>query len=101
MTASPPLVILVGLQSSGATYALEPLSRRRIQEAFPGVSVAPSVFVGYKTREDFESLHGPMWGQIVSLLTGVSVDRLREALGEVIVRVPGQGTDLAIPARAS
>ncbi len=100
MAPYPPLIILVGLQADGATYALEPRSRQRIQEAFPGVPVAPSVFVGYKTREEFEALHGPMWRQIVILLTGVTLERLRETLGEVIVRVPGQSQDIAVEAAA-
>ena len=82
-----PLIILIGRQSDGCTYQLHPRSRKRIQEAFPETRIAPSVFVGYEGRAEFENLHAPMWGQIAQLLTGLSRDRL-EVLGGVTIYDP-------------
>jgi len=79
-----PIKIAIGRQSDGCSYQLDPLSRQRIQSMFPGVRVAPRVFVGYETRSEFEAIHGPMWGQIARLLTGVSVEKLNEIGGFLI-----------------
>ena len=95
MTTADPIVILAGLQQDGTTYQLHPVSSERLRTAFPGVRQAPSVFVGYDTKADFETLHGPMWSQIAQLLTGVSVERLRE-LGPVLVRVPSTGREIEV-----
>jgi hypothetical protein len=67
----------------GATYALAPESRAAIQKAFPGVHLAPRMFVAHETREDFELVHGSMRGQIIQILAGVSEERLHSALGPV------------------
>ena len=89
------IVILAGLQTDGTTYRLHPVSRERLRVAFPTIAQAPSVFVGFDTQADFESLHGPMWGQIAMLLTGLSLQRLRE-MGRVIVREPATGREFEV-----
>ncbi len=90
MDQQEPIIILAGVQRNGTTYQLDPLSKLRLEAALPGAKPAPRIFVGHETQADFETLHGPMWPQIASLLTGVSVDRL-ETLGGVIIRVPSSG----------
>lgn len=84
------VVLGVGFQSEGVTYRLHPLTQERVGRAFPGVRAAPSVYVGYATKADFESLHGPMWRQVLALLTGVDYERLR-ALGRVVLWDPMTG----------
>lgn len=95
MANNDPIVILAGLQQDGTIYQLHPISIERLRAEFPGVQRAPSVFVGYDTQADFESLHGPMWPQITQLLTGVSVEKLRK-LGSVLVRVPSTGREIEV-----
>lgn len=89
--ASHNLVVVVGFQHEGVTYRLHPVSAARILETFPGVRVAPSVYVGYARRDEFESLHGPMWPQIVTLLTGVGQDRLSPIFSRLILWDPSSG----------
>lgn len=85
VTSTPEKVkILVGRQGDGCTYSLHPASRRLILQRFPGVHPAPSVFIGYETRDDFERYQGPMWGQIALLLTGLSENQLRKIGGFLI-----------------
>lgn len=88
---SQDIVVAVGFQSEGATYRLHPKSASRIQNEFPGVHVAPSVYVGYTTKNEFEALHGPLWPQIVVLLAGVSTDKLREKFRSVLLWDPATG----------
>jgi len=97
MDNTEPIIILAGLQSDGTTYQLHPLSRERLRVAFPGVLQAPTVYVGLDTQANFEAQHGPMWGQIASLLTGVSITKL-QSLGEVVIRVANTGKDFEVRA---
>jgi hypothetical protein len=76
-----PLVIYVGRQATGCAYELGPLSRRRIKESFPQAKSAPSVFVGYDTKKDFERVHGPIWEQVAAILTGLSADQISKLGG--------------------
>ena len=34
----------------------------------------PSVFIGYDTQSDFEVLHGPLWKQVATMLTGTVME---------------------------
>ena len=95
VTDQTPIIILAGLQADGTTYQLHPSSRNRVRERFPSATQAPSVFVGYETQADFESLHGPMWGQIAMMLTGLSLEKL-EGLGHVVVRVATTGREFEV-----
>ncbi len=78
------IVINIGRQSDGCTYQLNPKSRNEIQKKFPSVRAAPTIFVGYETQSDFENLHGPMWKQIATLLTGLSWEQIEEMGGASI-----------------
>lgn len=87
---SKQLVIVAGEQADGVTYQLHPVSRARVHANFLGASTARSLFVGTDTQADYTDIHGPMWEQIVVLLTGLSVDRLVK-LGEIVVFFPTTG----------
>jgi hypothetical protein len=89
-----PIRIDIGRDSEGATYELHPLSRRRIEKEFPGVRSAPQVYVGYKTRTEFEELHGPMWKQIAMILTGLSWEQM-EKLGGVVIYDAGERREVS------
>ena len=67
-----PLLIYVG-RGDGAIYELAPLSRMRIEEAFPEARGAESVIIGYSPGSGlgFEQLHGPTWATVAQLLTGL------------------------------
>lgn len=90
-----PLVIHIGRQSDGCAYELNPRSRADVLKRFPGVRPAPSVFVGYASRADFQTLHGPMWRQIATMLTGLTWEQI-EAMGGVTIYDPERGEELAV-----
>lgn len=84
-----PIRIQMAHEFEGVTYALHPLSRRRILARWPDLRVVPVVFVGYERRDQFEELHRPILPQIVALLTGHSVRELMDAFGGVELYEPG------------
>jgi hypothetical protein len=79
-----PVKIYVTFWNEGATYSVPPLSRKRILERFPDARLVSQVHVGYATRQEFEKLHGPLWKQIVMILTSLSWDQIEELGGVVI-----------------
>jgi hypothetical protein len=89
-----PIRIDVGRSSEGATYELHPLARRRIENEFPGGRTAPQVYVGYRTKETFEEVHGPIWKQIAMILTGLSWEEI-EKLGGIIIYDAGERREVS------
>jgi len=98
MAAPAPtgIIIVAGEQADGTTYQLHPLSRARIEARFPGTRLLRSLFVGLDTQTDYTDMHGPMWEQIVLLLTGLTLARVHE-LGDVVIRFPASGREVAVP----
>ena len=80
----PKIRIDVGTQAEGSTYALGPTAVAAIEQAFKGVRPARSIYVGYGTRHAFEEAHGPMWDQIIILLTGLALERLTNQFDVII-----------------
>lgn len=78
-----PIKILANREAMGTTYALEGEARLALQENFPGVHVAPTVYVGVETQDDFERVHGKFWKQIAILLTGLPTAKLKD-LGVIL-----------------
>jgi hypothetical protein len=76
--------INIGKQSDGCVYELHPHSQRDLREKFPMLRAAPSVFIGYKTREEFETLQGPMWLQVAQMLTGLGRSQIKKLGGAQI-----------------
>lgn len=75
------IIVEVGKQLDGYTFRLSPRTRTRLERELPNLPPATSLFVGFDTQGDFEKIHGPMWQQIVSILTGLSEDRLKKLGG--------------------
>lgn len=88
------ILINIGRQSDGCTYQLHPQSRVEILQRFPGVRPAPSVFVGYETQTEFEEIHGPMWPQIASMLTGLTKRQINQ-MGGVRLYDPVERREIA------
>jgi len=76
-----PLIFNIGRQPDGCVYQLNPKSRVEIKKRFPTARAVPSVFVGYDREADFEALHGPMWRQIATMLTGLTWEQIEEMGG--------------------
>jgi hypothetical protein len=79
-----PVEIMVGRQSDGWTFALHPLSRQVIQKVFPGSCRTGSVFIRTETRQDFQATQGDLAAlaeQVVVILTGLPLDKIKEAFG--------------------
>lgn len=75
-----PIQININPTRDGCYYELEPLSHERVRNTQTGAR-APMVWIGYKTRQDFEAIHSPMWQQIATALTGLPWERIVEMGG--------------------
>lgn len=81
-----PIIIYRTVNRDGQTFALHPLSRRRLREGFgDAVHMHPRVFIAHETAADYERLRVALAAQVIVLLTGVSEARLAE-LGGVCFR---------------
>lgn len=90
-----PIVIYRSVNRDGATFALAPGSLARLRQRFGGaVRAHPRIFIAHETRDDYKHLNASIVPQIVSLLTGLSVDHLK-SLGGVTFRDPVTDRDLA------
>lgn len=96
-----PIQININPERDGCYYELEPLSRRRVREVLPDGRVAPMVWIGYKTRQDFEAIHGPMWQQIATALTGLPWERIVEMGGIELYDVNTHTQFKHLPERAA
>jgi hypothetical protein len=92
--APKPIVIWVARESDGVSFALDPKDRARL-----GATAAkawPRLFVGWDTKEDYESIHGDITDQIVMVLTGLTHAKLK-ALGGVVFRDRTAGRAKILP----
>jgi hypothetical protein len=97
-----PVEITVGQQSDGWTFALHPLSRQMIQNVFPGCCRTSSVFIRTETRQDFQTTQGDLADlaeQVVIILTGLTLEKIKETFGGYRVYDPVAKRELVAPAR--
>ncbi|MCI0456092.1 MAG: hypothetical protein L0Z62_03815 [Gemmataceae bacterium] len=93
-----PLVIYVGRQGHGVVYELSPASHTRIRTSFPEARPAAFLNLAYHpTPLPFEALHGPTWGQVALLLTGLTAEQL-QTLGGIRLHDPQTETTWDVPA---
>lgn len=80
------IMISVGKQLNGAVFGLTPKTEIMLKSRLPGWSSVPnSVFISYDRPWDFEQMHGPMWTQIVMLLTRLNEQQIQELGGFTFV----------------
>lgn len=97
-----PIRININRERDGCYYELDPVSRSQVGAARAEARVAPMVFIGYKSEQDFDALHGPLWLQIARLLTGLSDEELEEFGGVVLYDPVGEREVRSVPvARAA
>ena len=72
------LTILVGQQLDGHTFMLEPKGMTLLQGRYPGAHIVKKVFISHDTRLDFEAIHGTILHQVISLLVGMSPERIAD-----------------------
>lgn len=73
-----PLVVYATKGFDNYTFALDIETRERLAEALHGQVMPTSrVTIALDTRESFESAFGPIEPQVMTLLTGLSPDRLK------------------------
>jgi hypothetical protein len=81
-----PLTILSIPTNEGTEFRLEPASQERILKHFPNARPSQGhVTFPVQDREDFERQHGPVWDQVIILLTGVPEEAIARLGGVRIV----------------
>jgi hypothetical protein len=92
-----PVEIQVGRQSDGWTFTLHPFSRQMLQDISPNARRVPRVFIATDTQQDFQTTMGTLTDladQVAIILTGVSIDQLREKFGGYRVYDPAAKKEL-------
>ena len=84
-----PLEIVALRTRDGITFRLHPSSLERVMRHFPRSRPAPDVYWATQTQQDYERQHGPIWGQVVTLLTGLAEEQL-DQLGGYRIYEPGE-----------
>jgi hypothetical protein len=79
------LTVLVGKQKDGYVFRLKPSSKRELLQERDLQDTVSSVFISYDTKHDFEQIHGRVWDHVITLLTGMSLNKLNRIGGFVIV----------------
>jgi hypothetical protein len=93
-----PLTILSIPISEGTEFRLEPASQERILLHFPNARVVGQVTFPTQVRNDYERQHGPVWDQVVILLTGIPDEAVTRLGGVRIVTPEGRVLYERVPA---
>ena len=95
-----PLTILSIPTSEGTEFRLEPTSQERILTHFPNARPAGKVAFPAQVRADYERQHGPVWDQVIALLTGIPEDAVTHLGGIRIATPEGQTLHERVPVAA-
>ena len=79
------LTVLVGKQTDGYVFRLQPTSRRMIMPKPDSPGTVSSIYVSFDTKHKFEQIHGPILEHVISLLTGRSSEDLNRTGGFSVV----------------
>jgi hypothetical protein len=89
---------------NGTVFKLEPSSQARIMHHFPNARLvgevveSAGVVFPHDVRNDFERQHGPVWDQVIILLTGISEEEIATLGGVRIVTPHGEILHEQLPA---
>lgn len=87
----PRIIVEVGKQMDGATFRLSPKARAFLRSRIDDLPSRSSIFVADETGSIFEHYHGPMWEQLVMILTGLNEEQLSELGGfEFVTAIDGK-----------
>jgi hypothetical protein len=85
-----PLDVIAEPVADGTVYRLSTASQERIMRRFPNARLAGDVFFSTQTQKDYERDHGPVWDDVIGILSGLSADQVSELGGyrvyETVVR---------------
>jgi hypothetical protein len=95
-----PLRILSIPTSEGTEFRLDAASQERIMLHFPNAPMVGQVTFPTKVQEDYERQQGPVWEQVILLLTGIPSEAVSRLGGIRIVTPEGQVLHERVPAEA-
>jgi hypothetical protein len=75
-----PLIVHVGRQDRGATFALSPETRLWLRKVRPDATLPRQVHVALDATGAFQDAYGPLWLHVVQMLSGLDEAAIR-ALG--------------------
>ena len=87
MTTATKITVHVGHQRDGYIFGLRPRSRVWLEEQYPAKERVSSVFIGLDEVHNIRQIPGTILAQVLSLLTGLSVEELNK-LGGVSIYDP-------------
>jgi len=84
-----PLTVVSIATSEGTDFELEPASQERILAHFPNARLVGTLSYSDEVRQDYETIHGPIWDQVIIGLTGISEAAIASLGGIRIVEEEG------------
>jgi len=102
-----PLTILSIPVRNGTVFKLEASSQARIMQHYPNARLLGEVERDVRlefpsdVREDFERQHGPVWDQVIILLTGIPEEAIDRLGGIRIVTMNGEVLHERLPSSIS
>ena len=79
------ITVWVGKDWDGFTFRLRPKSREMLRSRFPAASMLPQISISFDTKSGFEAIHGPIYRQVLELLTGLSKEEIDTIGGGVFI----------------
>jgi hypothetical protein len=96
-----PLKIVSIPTSEGTEFRLEPASQERILMHFPNAHPAGKVTFPVQVRADYEIQHGPVWDQVIKVLTGIPEEAIAGLGGICVITSEGHLLHERLPIAAS
>jgi hypothetical protein len=81
MPKEAKIIIHVGSQRDGYIFGLRPRSRVWLEEHYPNQERVSSVYIGLDKMQDLQQIPESILGQVLHLLTGLSLDELNHIGG--------------------
>jgi hypothetical protein len=95
-----PLTILSIPTAGGTEFRLTPASQERILSHFPNARITGQVTFPQPVREGYERQHGPVWNQVITILTGIPEEAIERLGGVRIVDEDGRTLHERLPSAA-
>jgi hypothetical protein len=71
------LLVDVGIQENGYTFRLNPKAQNELKDMNPEFNCAQQLFISFDVKTDLENYFGPIWQEVLHILSGLSDEELK------------------------
>jgi hypothetical protein len=95
-----PLVIWAIPTTEGTVFRLDSKSQARVMHHFPNAKLAGETLFPTDVRHDYERQNGPVWNQVIIILTGIPAEAIDRLGGVRILYENGEILHECLPTNA-